>query len=231
MLGMSEDAVTTVMYAKLKEGYTAAADRNSDVQWPDMTRRGKFEAMTLDCLVALYHHLRDVRPESVQEQHEWICPSDDGDIRVIGFSDWIVNGEICDLKFRGRAPWNNVGEWDQTFVLPVVDQLHHYYFGRLYAAKRDNLPEPPDRGRVVVMVYSSSRRNPEIREYSVTLSRDLYPEIAASVIEAHGAQVSATHPPRPGAACEWCPYVERCRIDSARYAVRTDLLAASPTRV
>jgi hypothetical protein len=167
---------------------------------------------------------------AVQRPHEFFVRTADGERKVIGFSDWIeADGTIVDLKFSGSAHWDGFGVWREDWCARVHDQLTSYYMGRLSderAGKPDGVAPVVPRGRVVCVVASLNRKSPVVKHRDFDLTTIDVAALADAAREADLTARADYHPMRPGPACGWCSYVDRCRSDNARLSTRTLELSA-----
>ena len=235
LIGDKPELVRSTTFAEADRQIAKAAGG-----WREPAKSSAYITMALECLEAVYEYVNSTEglPLGVQTKHAWLCDNGVGykPIKVIGNSDWIeADGTIVDLKYSGRASWNSNGEWNAGYVQHVTDQLFHYYLGRRWqvfqvnqgrrALGQPELEVPAARGKIVCVTHAINRKAPEVRDYVIEFDLSMYTEIADSVREAYAAQHSPKHPPRPGDACDFCPYVARCQRDNERYTVRTGLLA------
>jgi hypothetical protein len=221
MMGWSENTQGMMM--------TKSVEDNLEL-WAPSFPQGKAEAyarIIMEGAAALRTFLVDVAPVTVQEEHVWhLRGADKREITMVGYSDWVESdGTIVDLKWRGSPPWNRLGEWDQSYLSAIYDQLSVYYVGRMAAAKKVELSAvPPARGRVVVLSHALNRITPVVRQYDFEITPAMVRDVMDVVREADAAQHAETHPARPGPQCERCDFLERCRTDSAVWAPATSRL-------
>jgi hypothetical protein len=168
-------------------------------------------------------------PASLQHDHVYeVATPPFGNTRMVGYSDWIDDdGVINDLKWSGSPKWDGDGVWYPDYVAQVRDQICTYYMGRLYAVRAGVLdataPLVP-RGRVVVVTGKITQKSPVIKTLDFEFTDALVAEIADAVREAVAVARAPEHPARPGGYCSFCPYLERCRNDSAVFAPTTESL-------
>lgn len=235
LVGHKPELVRSITFGEANKQVQKVAD-----QWREPAKSAQYVTIAMECLEALYEYVSQINglPLGVQTQHKWLCDNgvEDTKITVIGNSDWIESdGTIVDLKYSGRASWNSEGVWNPGWVQRVTDQLFHYYLGRRWQVYQVNqqrralgqpeLEVPAAKGKIVCITHALNRKSPEVRDYHIDFDLTMYQEIADSVREAWNAQHAEAHPPRPGDACDFCPYVARCQRDNERYAVPTSMLA------
>lgn len=199
-------------------------------QWTEQKRpRKDYVEMMENAFHAFVEVYRDLLPASIQRDHVYEVATPRGRRRMVGYSDWIdADGTINDLKYSGSARWNADGDWYPEYVATVRDQICTYYMGRVYAERVGVLdataPVVP-RGRVVVVHAQINRKEPVVKSLDFEFTDELVGEIADAVREADAIAASDYQPPRPGPACQWCAYVERCQSDLAATVTSTTVLS------
>ena len=166
-------------------------------------------------------------PVAVQTEHEFTVWGSDGQIiKVIGRSDWIErSGVVVDLKWSGSARWTGEGEdikWNEDWLHSPRDQVCFYHMARLAETRRAHIEAPIGNGRVVVVCASAQRKQAIVRAHDFTITEADMDRCIGAIIEADDIAGADRHPARPGDACRFCAYVDRCQADSARLAA-TDL--------
>ena len=192
--------------------------------------RSEYVEMMERALATFADVYRDHIPASLQHDHVYEVRTEGfGNVRMVGYSDWIdADGVINDLKWSGAAKWDADGVWYDDYLAQVRDQICTYYMGRVYAERMGVLdataPVVP-RGRVVVVTGKVNSKTIAVKAHDFEFTDELVKEIADAVREAVEIAHADRHPARPGDMCSYCPYLERCRSDSARYTVQTAALA------
>lgn len=170
--------------------------------------------------------------EAVQTEHEFTVWGSDGEvIKVVGRSDWIeAGGRIVDLKWSGQNRWTGTEDdtaWNQDWLRAVHDQVTFYHMARLAGARRSGaMPAAGGLGRVVVVRAGVKHKTAIVRAHDFNISAADIERCTAAIVEADEIARSDRHPARPGDACKFCAYTDRCRIDLARLAA-TDQEVAS----
>lgn len=221
------DSAVTAAAAAGPEIFATIAD---SPQWEEQKKpRADYVAMMETAFAAFVDKYVAHIPASLQHDHVYeVATPPYGNTRMVGYSDWIdADGVINDLKWSGAPKWNADGEWYPEYVAQVRDQICTYYMGRVYAERKGVLdataPVVP-RGRVVVVTGKINQKTPAIKTLDFEFSDELVAEIANAVRDAVATARGEFHPALPGNACSWCPYLERCRGDSSRFVVSTELL-------
>jgi hypothetical protein len=241
ILGRALDTAVTSFFQRRMLGdnpATAAAGSMGEIadtiignaQWTEVKApQQQYAEMMLTAFTAFVDKFVAVIPASVQHDHVYeVATPPYGNTRMVGYSDWIdEDGTIVDLKWSGAPKWNADGEWYPEYVAQVRDQICTYYMGRLYAVRagvHDATAPLVPRGRVVVVTGKINQKSPVIRSLDFEFDDALIKEIANAVREAVEIARSPYHPAMPGSQCSFCPYAERCRDDSSRFVVATELL-------
>ena len=227
MMGDSANKALNDSIGKIDERIALSED------WPGDKGRVEYVAMMHQAFELFVETYPDLVPASIQRDHVYMVRTlAGGQRKMIGYSDWIEpDGTIVDLKFTGSARWNAAGVWAEDWLTEKRDQVCTYYMGRLYA-ERVGTPDPTSpvipRGKIVVVCASMYRKNPVVKEHTFTFDDELVAELADAVRDADNVAVSEYHEPRPGEACRWCSYTDRCKNDSRRFAPLTRELAMVP---
>lgn len=225
------DNATTAHAAALED--VANVINHADT-WTEQKRpRADYVSMMNTAFGAFAAHFAELIPAALQRDHTYRVTGHDGSQRtVIGYSDWIEqDGTIVDLKYTGSPMWNADGDWYPDRVTMARDQICTYYMGRLYAQQQgapDTFAPIVPRGKMVVVCTAINRKSPVIRELEFTFDNALVLELLDAIRDADATARSDFHAPRPGPACEWCSYVDRCQSDCGRAALTDRQLAAPP---
>jgi len=203
----------------------------SNVQWVEQRHpRSDYVEMMNTAFAAFCEEYAAHIPASLQHDHVYeVATPPYGNTRMVGYSDWInQDGVINDLKWSGATKWDKDGTWYPDYLFQVRDQLCTYYMGRLFAERSGVLdasaPVVP-RGRVIVVSGSINRKTPAIKSYEFEFDDELVAAVADATREAVAIAHGIAHPARPGDHCSFCPYLERCRKDSARFVPITAEMA------
>jgi hypothetical protein len=181
----------------------------------------------------------EIIPGAVQQKHTFTVRAAAGHaITVIGYSDRIdADGTIVDLKYSGSAKWDSAGNWNTEWVDEKRDQLAIYYLARIAEWNRFRNrvgagdltatwggPEVVPRARLEVVYHRVGMRTPQFRLLDLEFHDADVERVVANIREADERARSGIYPARPGAACQWCSHVTRCREDEAQRTPRfTDL--------
>ncbi|MDR3080217.1 MAG: PD-(D/E)XK nuclease family protein [Streptomyces sp.] len=213
----------------LRVGWAAATkafdEARTEVRDDDLQAIDAYAVLIENAIAAFSLARRNVVPVAVQCRHDLVIPDPRGGdpINVIGYSDRIDrDGTIVDHKFTGAARWNAEGKWDDEWVARVRDQLVIYWLARRQTKRRGE--EVPGRvvarARLEVICASRRRKEPLLRSLDLRLTR----EDERRVIEALRQAAAAVHegmlPARPGRACQFCGFRDRCRQDEASRGAR-----------
>lgn len=226
-----DEAVQVMLQARLLRWQEEAIQQATQTQLEKGLREAGlpegYDRIVSEATRAAYEFLTP-GPEllSVQAEHRWRIQGPDRAIDVVGYSDWVeADGTITDLKWRGRVPWTEAGEWDEAYLEPIKDQVTTYWIGRAAQSRAVGLPQPPRLGSVVVVSHAKNRKTPVVKRLSFPIERGRIADMIAATREADAAQHATSHPARPGAQCERCEFQERCRLDSERFAPATEAMA------
>lgn len=184
------------------------------------------ERLSSECLTLFIKEHRDSEPPaSVQEEHVFTVRGTDNEIvSVLGYSDYILtDGRIVDLKFSGSPRWDSAGFWQEVWLTEKRMQLTMYAMAR-HAVLTPSETFQPAKGRLTVLTHAVNRKAPQIRSIDLSILPWDVEAIVTQIREADAIARSGFHPPRPGIACQWCSYTERCRLDLARTALPTEAL-------
>lgn len=159
---------------------------------------------------------RDVTPAAVQVKCEFSFKTfSGGTFRNFGYADWIdQDGTIVDNKLTTSDKIKD-GEWDARWVSEKRDQIGVYWLSRVFEARRDRTEEPAPKGRLVVCFVNMRTKEPKARIDTLDFDFTDYDRerIIGYYREAHRTAQSGHYPARPGDACGFCSYKDRCRKD------------------
>lgn len=201
-------------------------------EWPDPDRAGDYTAAVLGGMAAFADaHVAAPVPATCQDKHEFTVRGNDGAlVKVIGFSDAIeADGTITDYKWTGKARWDREGNWSQDYIAGKKDQLAIYYMARVAQAKRNVRMNPTlvvPRGRLTVVYGGLRVKTAQVRSIDIDLGEVDVARLVGAIKEADAVARGDRHPARPGDACGFCAFTDRCRDDLARTCGRTEELAA-----
>ncbi|PZR66773.1 MAG: hypothetical protein DLM66_12790 [Candidatus Dormiibacter spiritus] len=187
-------------------------------------------AVMVEAAIACFHReLPGLVPAALQSDHSYtVRTADGGSVSVRGRSDYIEpDGTIVENKLSGLARWNREGEWDEAWVAEHRDQLVLYWLARR-AEERRGIAQPAPvvpRARFDVIHAHVGLKEPKLR--SLVLEFDVEDErrALAAVRNANAIIRDGRLSARPGPACDWCGFRDRCRADEvARGASFSDLV-------
>lgn len=205
--------------------------------WPAGTDTLAYTAKVIEGMEVLSHYLLTAQPASIQEEHLYSvrrAPTsldDYGVVPMVGYSDWIeTDGTIVDLKWTGTARWSKDGTWHRAWLDEKRDQLTTYWIARMaeQAAYGDTYTPAPvtAQARLVVVYHNLKLKTPVLRTIDLTLNVGDRATMLGVIREADVIANRGQYPARPGAACERCPHLDRCRDDNARLEPNVTELAA-----
>jgi PD-(D/E)XK nuclease superfamily len=190
----------------------------------DLPAEDRPHTFVVDAALMLFDYLADTPlPAEVQSEHQFTVWGADGEIvKVIGRSDWIEqDGTTVDLKWSGTPRWDKSGNWDESWLRQKRDQVCFYHMAQLAAKQRmwpDKEFSANGKGRILVVCHSTRRKAPVLQAVDFQLTYADINRCIGAIQEADAIAGSDRHPPRPGEACRFCKFVDRCQTDSARLA-------------
>jgi hypothetical protein len=158
-------------------------------------------------------------PAALQSEHRFTVRVGDEVVTVVGWSDRIdADGTLVEHKWSGSPRWRHGAEgqeWEAEWAASARDQLTLYWLARRAEAAR-GLPQPAPvvpRGRVEVLFQRRGLTEPQLRCLELTFGPEDEARVLQAVANAWAVIRAGRFPARPGPACRWCPYQERCRGD------------------
>lgn len=204
---------------------------------PDQERAAAYAAMIEVAIADFAKERADLVPAAVQVEHSYTVRMRDRRlVTVVGWSDRIDrDGTIVDHKFSGMPRWRNGGgEWDQAWVRERRDQLCLYWLARRAEARR-GLPQPAPvvaRARLEVMYQKLGLASPQLRSLELEFGEEDEQRALAALRVAYETIAARRFPARPGPACRWCSFRERCTSDEERRGTAfAELTATAPNGV
>lgn len=212
--------------AALEAAWQAAREA-LEAAWPE-TQEPQERLIEQIALVeqAVAHFARErptLVPAALQSEHRFAVRAPGGEVvTVVGYSDRIdPDGTITEHKWSGSPRWRNGAngsqEWEQEWAASARDQLALYWLARRAEAAR-GVPQPAPvvpRGRVEVLYQRRGLTEPQLRCLDFTFEPEDEARVLRALAQAWEVLRAARFPARPGPACRWCPYQERCRADEA----------------
>jgi hypothetical protein len=173
---------------------------------------------------AIEHFARErgrLVPAAVQTEHAYTVRQRDGAlVTVVGWSDRIdKDGVVVDHKFSGVPRWKNGGdEWDEAWVRERRDQLCLYWLARRAERKRGEGRRTPvvPRARLEVIYAKVGLRTPQLRALELEFGPEDEERALEAVRTAYETVRDGRLPARPGPACRWCSFRDRCVDDEKR---------------
>lgn len=225
-VGEEHDFTTSVMAAE-----SAAHYEGSQCEWPTGEDIGAKKQSAIDAVEELCRFL-NMRCEpplafGMQLTHEFTVRASDGELVTIsGRSDWIesVVGRVAvvDLKTTGTRRWDKNDVPDEDWLRRCHEQVTVYRLGLAATGLPDGTAVPIDGpGVVIAACVSTRRKEPVFARFDFDVTQADADRVLARIVESDELARQATHPARPGDACSFCPFVERCRSDMDRL-VRPD---------
>lgn len=107
-------------------------------------------------------------------------------------------------------------QWEQRYLSEKSDQLLCYALSRWAEEKRrGEALDPPLNGkaRLVVVYAKRSLKVPQVHSVEIDLDFDRGQELLYRFGQAERIVQAGRFPLRPGKACDFCSFVERCRAD------------------
>lgn len=188
-----------------------------------------YTTMVEAAITCFHREMPGLVPAALQTDHSYtVRTADGGSVSVRGRSDYLeADGTIVDNKLSGLARWNREGEWDEAWVAEHRDQLIFYWLARK-AEERRGVAQPAPvvpRARFDVLHAQIGLKEPKLR--SLVLEFDIEDErrALAAVRNASAIIRDGRLAARPGPACDFCGFRDRCREDEmARGAAFSDLV-------
>lgn len=212
------DAVMSAESAAHQEGLAS--------EWPSGDV-GARKTAVIEAVEPLCRFLQDnCLPPSVlgmQLSHEFTVRASDGAlVTVAGRSDWIEVADdqppvVVDLKTTGTRRWDKNDVPDSDWLNRCREQVAVYRLALAATGLPDGTAvsiEGP--AAIVAACIGERRKRPVFARFDFDVTQADADRVLARIVESDELARQPVHPARPGGACSFCPFVERCRSDMER---------------
>lgn len=212
--------------AAVMDAEYAAYAENEKCEWPPGDDKSRYMA-AMDAIPELcgflVSHGQTPAAMSLQLSHEFTVRGTDGElVTVTGRSDWVEPGLIgtpvvVDFKTTGTRRWDKDDVPEADWLQRCREQITVYRLALAATGLPDGTVVPvAGPAAVVAACVSPSRKTPVFARFDFTITDADAELMLARIVEADELARREWHAPRPGDACGFCPFVERCRSDLRR---------------